>query len=471
MSALARCKRPRSLLSPSSPPAARSWLPASLREHRALLAALRSTLSFSSLPACTDALPARTAHLNLVAAFVLAALTDRRDARRALYVCGRPGCGKTASVLTVLQRVFDFSEINGAKLCPAAPRRPAALIVAINAMTAASPAACLRQILTSASAAAGDVRALSVSDTASAPLMAEFRTFVRSSRTAGRTCVLVVDELDALLPTFRARTRTAKDTEARAVIQFLFELAAARELVLVALSNDINLIDALKGELQPKKLVFACYETREIQDILAERLRRGARDAHCAIDDDHIPLFDASALQFVASAAASAGDVRASLKLALSCVSACSESSIPVTPISALTVAKVKSALTAAIIPCAAPLSSHQQSALAALVHCQARSGAQKLTLASFIRAYPALSRGRRCVLALNSEELALAVAALQDHGLVKRYRDQLTVTCDSQSVADQCHDQRLRALLAIPDTDEGNLSASAKGVVKKARV
>jgi len=460
----------------AGPVSYQTFLPSSPTQARELLESLDESLTFSSLPEATNPLPARAPHLNLLASFLINSLnetntnnTNTNNNRRALYLCGRPGCGKSACVKIVLERIFDLTESrDAAKIISSSPHVPKTLIIAINAMSQKSPASCLQSLLEIARAATKSKlsrnNSSAISD--SSRLMGEFREFLRLERAVGRRCLLIIDELDALLPTFRARN-SSSSLEARTVIEFLFSLAANNEIVLIAISNDINLIDAMSEEQQPKKLVFSCYSQQDIVNILIERLRRAANNSGIEIDEKEIPLFDLQSLQFIASSSSSGGDIRQALKLVQSSVrnySATCLTGLKFPSITALTVAKLKKSLVNDNLLRTSNLSSHQQSALAAIIKLNKKN----ISLESFPREYRILTKIHRGLLNMNEEELNQTIRIIADHGFIKIVKEKITVTCDANALAEECQDQRIREILQIKNSSNSERESVTS---KKVRV
>ena len=295
------CPPPRADASSSSAVAAAStaatrwWLPCRGDEAQAIDGFLRGRLSATT---ASDSRKRTSSSSASASSFSAAAAAPPR----ALYIAGKPGTGKTASVARVLDRLQAYARQPGVTKGPNPRLRPFRLVrINGNHLVGNSSVSVFSEIARQTGAGGADRDGISASRKGGASAQAKRtatiadleKMFVPKRKPSRRTkmTVVVIDEIDALLELGhggagggggggRGSQASSSSIATQEALYRLFEWPCRRHstLVLVSIANRIDLLSRFlpllgRRGIEPTQIIFAPYDAAAVLEILQSRLQ------------------------------------------------------------------------------------------------------------------------------------------------------------------------------------------------------
>jgi cell division control protein 6 len=255
-----------SLLSASSPPPEHDdfWLPCREAEGRAINTFLRSCLSTKEYNNTSKS-----------------SIKSKQNHKRALYIAGKPGTGKTASVNRILSRLMNELKQPGVS-SGSSPKYRSCNLVHINAVSLLGNSR--TNIFTEISKKLG----LDISEKGFDPVKELEASLLPSRKPSRRSkmTVVMIDEIDALLSE-QMTGKGSSNSQGRARFQnalyrlFEWPLRKNSKLILIAIANRIDLLSRFlpllgRNNVEPKIIIFEPYNHVDVKQILQARLNAAA---------------------------------------------------------------------------------------------------------------------------------------------------------------------------------------------------
>ena len=278
----------------------------------ALLNALSSTCpppradagsSSSSAAAERWWLPCRGDEARAVDGFLrrrLSVAPGSRGPPRALYIAGKPGTGKTATVARVLERLEAFAREPGVTKGPSPRLHPFRLVrINGNHLLGNSSVSVFSEIARQTGAGGADIDGIgrrkgggSAQARRSATIADLEKMFVPKRKPSRRTkmTVVLIDEIDALLEVGhggagggggggRGSQASSSSVATQDALYRLFEWPCRKHstLVLVSIANRIDLLSRFlpllgRRGIEPTQIIFSPYNAKAVLEILQSRL-------------------------------------------------------------------------------------------------------------------------------------------------------------------------------------------------------
>ena len=247
-------------------------------------------------------LPCRGTEGRAIDAFIRGRLSTRSNAgskSRALYIAGKPGTGKTASVTRVLERIESYALEPGVTKGSNPTLRPFRLVrINGNHLLGNSSVNVFSEIARQTGAGGVDPDGISAargnSRNSRADTIADLeRVFVPKRKPSRRTkmTIIVIDEIDALLEVGNGGTgggggrqngskASSSSVATQEALYRLFEWPCRKHstVVLVSIANRIDLLSRFlpflgRRGIEPKQIIFKPYNASAVLEILQTRLR------------------------------------------------------------------------------------------------------------------------------------------------------------------------------------------------------